>query len=156
MQNQNRLHFMTNDIKNCSYYSPLIMGFVDDELSPEEKHAVNQHLIRCQSCREEYETFASQDTRLETVSFVEPTDMILDQLWKTPFNRLARHGGLFLMLGGYLGFMLFAVIEVWKDKETIPAIFITGILIGVLMLFLQALIERLKTYKKDPYKDIKR
>ena len=134
------------------------MGLIDDELSVEEKNQINQHLIRCTACREEYESLSSSGALLGTVSFVEQTDEVLNQLWKNPFNRLVRNSGLVLLIGGYLGLLLLAMVGVWrnKDGDVLPAILISGIIIGFFLLLYQMILERVKTYKNDPYKDIQR
>ena len=40
---------------DCTDYKSLMMGLMDNELTPEENADVNQHMIRCEACRKEFD-----------------------------------------------------------------------------------------------------
>jgi len=131
---------------------------MDDELSSEEAAAANDHLIRCAACREEYEALRETCGKLERVSFVEPTDEVLRELWRSPYNRFTRNAGLILALGGYtvlIGCGLYEFLTDGGEGLVIKAA-VAAIPLGFGVLLIQTIRERIHTHKVDPYKEVQR
>ena len=145
-------------MKECDKYKGLLMGLIDDELTAEEASEVNAHLIKCASCREEYETLRTMAARIEKASFEEPTDEVLNRLWKRPYHRFMRNSGLFLVAAGYVALLVYALMEMLKSngEPVFPKITFAAIVIGFVILLFTVIRERLHTYKTDPYKEVKR
>ena len=145
-------------MKECEKYKGLLMGLIDDELTPEEAGEVNAHLIKCAACREEYEDLRGTAARIEKASFEEPTDEVLNRLWKRPYHRFMRNSGLFLVVGGYVALIVYALIEMFKSggEPVFPKITFAAIVIGFVLLLATVIRERLHTYKTDPYKEVRR
>ncbi len=145
-------------MNNCEKYRNLLVGLLDRELNPQETTEVNEHLMRCAQCRMEYEQLRETSGKLESVTFAEPQDEILRQLWRSPFNRLSRIGGLLMVIGGYVALVAFALFEMFTggDEGIWFKVSIAAILIGFIILLIQVIRERLKTYAKDPYREIER
>jgi anti-sigma factor RsiW len=145
-------------MNHCESYKGLLVGLLDGELTPDEARQVNDHLTRCAACRTEYEQLRETTGKLDAISFQEPSDAVLAQVWKSPFGRLARNTSLVLIIGGYaglLGYGLFAVLT--SGTKELPAkMGLAAIVLGFLILLVQLIRERIKTYKTDPYKEIKR
>ena len=145
-------------MSGCQKYQGLLMGLLDKELTPEETAEVNDHLTRCEACRKEYEQIREASGKIETVSFIEPQDEVLEQLWEFPYSRLTRNSGLFLVLGGVLLLIIYGIFEFLGSGEeaVIPKIGVVAVLIGCVILLLSVIRERIHTYKVDPYKEVKR
>ncbi|MCX8109465.1 MAG: zf-HC2 domain-containing protein [Verrucomicrobiae bacterium] len=145
-------------MKNCESFKGLIVGLLDGELTPEETRLINEHLNRCAACRGEYEKLRETTGKLASVSFMEPTDAVLEQVWKSPYSRFARNASLGMIVGGYAVLILYGVYEfVTKGKEAMPEkIAVVAIVLGFVTLLLQLILERIRTYKSDPYKEIER
>ena len=81
-------------MKDCEKYKGLLMGLIDDELTPEEAGEVNAHLIKCAECREEYEELRTTAAKIEKASFEEPTDdrRVVENVYSS-----LRPGGVFLV-----------------------------------------------------------
>lgn len=143
---------------NCTHYRTLLAGLLDGELSPEEAIELNEHLIRCASCRSDYDELCKAEDKLKSVSFVEPTDEAAAGLWKLPHSRTARNAALFMIVGGYAILLLYALIAFLTDdgEGLLARLAVAGIVIGFLVLLGLLGIERLQTYQKDPYKEIER
>lgn len=145
-------------MKTCDHYKTLLMGLIDQELTPEESAEVHDHLIRCAACRQEYEQLGASSDPMRGLSFVEPQDEVLRTLWRSPYSRLVRQAGLWLVLGGYaslLAYALYAVL-VSRDEPILPRIALASVITGFALLLLQVIRERMRTYKTDPYKEIQR
>lgn len=145
-------------MKDCEKYKGLLMGLIDDELTPEEAGEVNAHLIKCASCREEYEELRTTAATIEKASFEEPTDEILNRLWKRPYHRFMRNSGLFLVVAGYAALIVYALVEMLKSsgEPVFPKITFAAIVVGFVILLGTVIRERIHTYKADPYKEVKR
>ncbi|MBN2242348.1 MAG: zf-HC2 domain-containing protein [Acidobacteria bacterium] len=145
-------------MNNCEKYRGLLVGLLDRELNPQETVEINEHLVRCAGCREEYERLRDTSGKLEAVSFEEPSDEILRRLWRNPFSRLARIGGIFLIVAGYAALICYALFQFFTSgKENFwGKVPIAAIGIGFLILLLLVILERVKSYGKDPYREIKR
>jgi len=137
---------------------PMLSAFIDGELTPEESTAVNNALMRSAELREEYERLIETSQKLDAVSTIEPEEAVLNELWKSPFSQLAKNASIVMIAGGYLVLILWTA---WMalfadDAEMVPGIAYAAIVIGFLLLLAILVRNRLKTFKHDPYKDIKR
>ena len=145
-------------MNNCEKYRHLLVGLLDGELDPQETMEVNDHLMRCSQCRDEFEQLRETTGKLESVTFETPSDETLRRLWKNPFSRLSRIGGLLLVIMGYaalIGYALFVYFT--SGKEVIwNKLSVAAIVIGFIILFVHVVVERVKTYGKDPYKEIEK
>lgn len=145
-------------MNDCEKYRTMLVGLLDGELSPQEAAEVNEHLARCAGCRREYDQLRETSGKLEALTFSEPDDEMLRRLWRSPFSRLSRIGGLVLVIGGYAALIAFALFQFFTSdtEETWNKLSITAIGIGFLILLIHVIRERLKTYKNDPYREIER
>ncbi len=136
---------------------PLLMGLIDGELIPEEAAEVNQALIRSQALRDEYERLRETSQRLEAISMLEPAGHVTRELWKSPYHRLARDGGVWLIIGGYILLVGYGLFE-WltSNEPAIPRIGVAAILLGAFMLLITLLRERGRRSAVDPYQEIQR
>jgi anti-sigma factor RsiW len=145
-------------MKECADYRGLLVGLLDDELIADERRAVKEHLTRCASCRQEYERLRDTSGKLESITFREPGDDVLEQVWRTPYSRFTRNAGLWLVLGGFMLLIGYAIFELLASgREALPVkIGIAAAVIGFLIILWQLIRERIRTYKSDPYKEIER
>ena len=143
---------------DCTEYRVLMMGLMDSELTPEETADVNQHLVRCETCRKEFDELGRSYSKLKAVSFSGPSDDELDRVWKSPFSRFARNAGLFIVFAGWLALIIYSLVEFFRsDTEPIlPKIASVGIIIGFIILLYAVLSDRLRAFKTDSYKEVKR
>jgi anti-sigma factor RsiW len=143
-------------MSNCESFKGLLVGLLDGELNPDEAHQVNEHLTRCAACRTEYEQLRETTGKLAAISFQEPDDAVLAQVWKSPYSRLARNGSLIMIIGGYallIGYGLFEFLV--SGKEELPAkMGIGAVALGFLVLLVQLIRERVKTYKTDNHLEV--
>ena len=142
----------------CEEFQGLLMGLIDRELEPDEARRVNDHLLRCAGCREEYEQLRMASKNIEAVSFVEPSDEALATLWNRPYSRSAKNSGIILVLAGWLALIIYGMYEFFTDKSeaTIPKVATAAVLTGFIILLISVIRDRLKTYKTDPYKEVER
>ena len=142
----------------CETCKPLISGLIDNELTPEERREVVEHLGRCEWCRQEQQRLIGADQKLQYLSFEEPDEAVYKKFWFNPVTRLMRFSALFLFIGGWVCLSGYAVYEFISNPNEpfVPKIGTAGMIIGGVLLFLVVLINRIRTYSNDPYKEVKR
>ena len=136
----------------------LLMGLMDGELTAEEANEVSDLLRKNQAWRDEYESLLKAHEHLKGLSFEEPTDEVLRNLWKSPYSHYAHNAALFMIIGGVLflmGFGLWLIVSaqgaVWQVKVPVVAI-----AVGAATILFLKLRERIAAYKVDPYKEVQR
>jgi len=141
---------------NCSEYRALMMGLMDNELTEEESVKLNNHMIRCLSCREEYQQLKITSSKLDSIKLKGPDKDILARSWKSPYSKFSKNFGILLIIGGWLITMIYGAYEfiIQKETEAIPKYAFVIILIGIIILFITVLRDRLRSYKTDPYKEV--
>ena len=147
---------------SCQDYKNLMMGYLDDELSAEQKKMLEEHLAVCSQCSQELKDFERLKDITDGVTLAEPEDRIWQQYWDNVYNRLERGIGWILfslsavLLIIYAGFK--AIEEVIKDP-TIGIILkaaLLALIAGAAILFVSVARERLYFFKRERYKDVRR
>lgn len=143
---------------DCEQYKGLLAGLLDGELTAEEAADLNEHLIRCASCRADYEQLRTTENKLEAISFIEVTDEEARAFWRLPYSRTLRNSSLFLIIGGYAALILHGIIMslIEGTENLFERLSLGAIVIGFIVLLGLLIVERISTYKVDPYKDIER
>lgn len=143
---------------DCEHYKGLLAGLLDGELTADEAAEVNNHLIRCASCRADYEQLRQTENRLERISFIEVSDEAARAFWRLPYSRALRNASLFMIIGGYAALLLYGFIT-WLMQGTeglFQRLSLSAIVIGFLVLLGLLIVERISVYQTDPYKEIER
>ncbi len=146
----------------CHDYKDLMMGYLDNELSDEQRRQFEEHLAGCSECKDELKEFRKLKAITDEVTLVEPEDRIWQDYWDGIYNRIERGVGWIvfsvaaILLTIYGGFKL--IEELIKDA-TIGMLLKAGLLAliaGLAILFVSVLRERLHFWQKDRYKDVRR
>jgi len=146
----------------CHDYKDLMMGYLDGELSDEQKRQFEEHLASCPECRGELNEFRKLKAITDDVTLVEPEDRIWQQYWGGTYNRIERGlGWIFFSVAGILLTIYFGFkgIEALIKDPTVGAFLKVGLialLVGLAILFVSVLRERLYFWQKDRYKDVRR
>lgn len=146
----------------CNDYKDLMMGYLDDELSNEQRQTFDNHLSTCKQCQIELASFRKLKAITDDVTLMEPEDRMWEQYWGNIYNRLERSIGWILfgisaiLLLIYGGFKM--IEEIVKDP-TLGLGLKVGLLVlivGLAILFVSVVRERMFFWKKDRYKDVRR
>ena len=147
---------------SCDKYKDLLMGYLDDEISDEERVELEKHLTECDECTKELADFKDLKTITDDIILYQPEDEVFDKYWSSVYNRIERNvGWIILSVSGmvvlfYTGFMV--IEDIIKD-ETLSCVFKVALIAFVAalsILLVSVLRERLNTRKNDRYKDVRR
>lgn len=145
-------------MKDCEADKPLLAGLLDGELTPEETREIVDHLMRCAGCRSDYEKLRETSGKLSAISFQEPDDATLAQVWRSPFSRTTQISAWLMIGGGYATLVGIAGYQLLTSgtEDLAPRTALAAIVLGFLILLVQLVRERCMTYKTDPYREIER
>ena len=146
----------------CDDYRDLMMGYLDDELSAEQRGRFEEHLAECPQCSSQLKEFKELKAITDQVTFVEPEDRLWQQYWDGIYNRIERgFGWILLSVTGiglfiYGGFkMIEAIIKDAKVEVTLK-VALLAFIAGIAILFVSVLRERIYFWRKDRYRDVRR
>ena len=147
---------------NCEEYKGLLMGYLDGELSAEEKDRLEGHLKGCESCQEELSDFRKLIAITNEVGLLEPEDKLWEKYWGGIYNRIERGIGWILFGVAAIALLIYGGFRMVEAIVTDPAISVllkVGIcvmIIGLAVLFVSVVRERLFFWSNDRYKDVRR
>lgn len=147
---------------SCEKYQKLMMGYIDNELSDEEKVAFTDHVQSCAQCSSELAHFQKLKKVTNGMTLTSPEDKVWADYWSGIYNRIERgigwillslSGILLLIYGGYQ-----AVDELIKDPTVgiLMKVAILGFIVGMAILFVSVLRERIYFWKTDRYRSVRR
>ena len=146
----------------CRDYKDFMMGYLDNELDDAQRRAFEAHLASCSDCRKEIEEFTKLKQITDDVTLVEPEDRLWQQYWGGLYNRIER--GVGWMVFSVAGILLliyggFTAIENVIMDPTVSALLKVGLLallVGLAILFVSVVRERIYFWSRDRYKEVRR
>ncbi len=146
----------------CNDYKDLMMGYLDNELSTEQKQTFDSHLSACKQCQTELKSFRKLKAITDDVTLSEPEDRIWEQYWGNIYNRLERGIGWIIfgvsaiLLLIYAGFKMIEEIIVDSTLGFGLKVGLLALIVGLAILLVSVARERMFFWKKDRYKDVRR
>jgi anti-sigma factor RsiW len=145
---------------NCEDIRVLLSALVDNELDPEQKKMVSDHITGCDACREEYVKMKKLKEVTDDMKYFDLPDRLMAGYWKGIYNRIERGTGwVFLSIGAILilGFGAWELLDKFFLDPRPPMILKLGVgtlLIGVIMLVVSVIRERLFSMAHDRYEEV--
>jgi predicted anti-sigma-YlaC factor YlaD len=143
-------------------FKPLLMGYLDHELTELEVLRMEEHLKECAGCAAELEEFRRLKEVTQNMRVVMPDDKYWEMYWSNIYNRLERRvGWILLSLGSILltSYGLYYIIARLLLQGNIPLVVRIGVValvVGLCTLVVSVLRERIFFSKSDKYERIKR
>jgi predicted anti-sigma-YlaC factor YlaD len=147
---------------NCNRYQQLMMGYIDNELDENEIRDLLEHLQSCDQCRAEMMRFKALNDITDASTFLTPEDKFWEGYWSGIYNRMERGLGWIFMLGGFILIVSGGIFVLFSDVILNPGeplwirIGIPCTMIGVVILMTSVCRERLRSFKIERYKDVRR
>ena len=131
-----------------------LMRFLDGEVTPEERVAIEGRLEASSELRREFAIFRSIKEDFRDLSFA-PQDG--DSVWDRIRSRITSPVGWVLTTTGFLGWAAYAAWSFVKSPSAIVVKLTTGaVVIGMLVLLAQVIWDRYREYGSDPYRNVHR
>jgi len=147
------------DPRSCpsDFDQTLLSGYLDNELTQAAEQRVRIHLEDCAHCRALYQELVELREATMTTTFREPDDAQWDERPQSLASGLSRGLGWILgsiwlaITAGYGLWMAWAGIEGILER-----LLVFGGVSAVVLLFLSVLLDRIRTYKSDRYREVER
>jgi len=139
-----------------------ISGKLDGELTPEQERQLDLHLQTCAVCRKEYDDLLKLKEVTSNMRFTDLPDRYWAGYWNDIYNRLERGlGWIFLSIGAIilLGFGAWELFDKFLLETSMPMLLRFGVgvgIIGVIILLVSILRERLFARKHERYEEVER
>ena len=146
----------------CHDWKDLMMGYLDNELDDEQKRRFEEHLAGCRECADEIKEFKHLKAITDEVTLVEPEDRIWQDYWSGIYNRIERSLGWIIfsvsaiLLAIYGGFKLIETIVTDATVGMFLKIGLLTLVVGLAILFVSVLRERIYFWSKDRYRNVRR
>ena len=146
----------------CHDYKDLMMGYLDNELSDEQRNQFEEHLASCSECKGELKEFQKLKAITDEVTLVEPEDKLWQDYWTGIYNRIERDLGWIIfsvsaiLLTIYGGFKLIEEIVTDATTGMLLKLGLLALIIGLAILFVSVLRERIYFWSKDRYRNVRR
>ncbi len=153
---------MSKNNISCEGMKFKIMAFVDDELSPSEIEFVKKHLESCAACREKYSSLNKVKEITRQMKFKKLPEMYWDEYWRHVYNRIERGvSWIFISIGAIIiiSFAVWNALNNLISNTHINPFLKIGIfifIIGMVILLVSILREKLMVKKVDKYKEVER
>ena len=146
----------------CQDYKDSMMAYLDNELNDEQKRAFETHLASCPRCTQELEEFKSLKQITDGIELVEPEERLWQQYWGGIYNRIERGIGWVVFSVAGILLLIYAGFTAIENVITDPSVGIllkaglVALLVGLAILFVSVVRERIFFWSKDRYKDVRR
>jgi anti-sigma factor RsiW len=137
----------------CDEIRDLMSGYLDNELDQNKTERMEAHLEQCESCRTEFEEMTLLVSASSSLSVELPPDEVWDQFMLNVYNRTERQIGWIAFITGTFALLAWGIFEMIVLDWATPLVkSATGIaLIGITILFISILRQRLAIRKSDRY-----
>jgi anti-sigma factor RsiW len=131
-----------------------LMRFLDDELPPDRRADVARHLDECTECRRDFVVFQSMKGALAHMLNVEPGT---PSVWNRVNRRIMLPAAWVLLVAGALALGMWgAWTYITSPEDFWQKLFVGAIAVGLALLLISAIGDRLRELKTDPYTEIQR
>ena len=141
---------------NCDEAAVKCQMLTDDELDENEIGEVIEHISTCRNCREEYTDLLKLKHKLTAVKNSAPDEDWFESLSKRRGRRFFNRFALILLALSYLLFFGYTVFNMMRtpSEDLISKIVVAGAVVSVIILFVSALIDRIRESRTDRYKEV--
>ena len=142
---------------NHKFDEALISGYLDGELTQRDDQRVRLHLEGCAECQAVADGMRKMKEATMTSEFQVPEDTQWDEKPRGSVSGFLSNFGWMIAIVWVIAIVGYGIWQVATDAEDLlEAILVFGLWLGFGLVFLSVLIDRLKTFKTDPYRRIEK
>jgi hypothetical protein len=147
---------------SCEGMKFKIMAYLDNELSDSEIQMVKQHLDDCPDCTKKYQSLNKIKEITGEMKFKKLPEMYWDEYWTHVYNKIERGiSWIFISIGAIiiLTFIAWNALLKLINNSEMNTFLKTGIfifIIGIVILLVSVLREKIMVKKVDKYREVER
>ena len=142
----------------CGRFRELMMASLDGEICAEERAELESHLAECADCRREFDELAKLSDLVGEIELPEPSQEDMMKYWPSVYAKIERGAGWGLVIIGALVWAAYGVYLFITDPTTgsLTKFLIALPVVGVLMLLVSVIRERINVSRTERYKEVER
>jgi hypothetical protein len=148
---------MTTNPRTDLHVGELLSGYIDGELTQQDRQRVRLHCAKCSSCSAQLEELRTLRGEIGNSMLSEVSEEVWRETSADKAVNASRGIGWLPFIGGVLiaaGLALCEFITEFESMPTSTKLILGGIYGGLLLLFISVLRQRLIEQKTDKYKDV--
>jgi predicted anti-sigma-YlaC factor YlaD len=142
----------------CGRFRELMMASLDGEICAEERVELESHLAECAECRREFEELTRVSELVGEIELPRPSQEDMMKYWPSVYAKIERGAGWSLMIIGAIIWAAYGVYLFVTDPGMGSAtkLLIALPVVGVLMLLISVVRERIHVSRSERYKEVER
>jgi len=147
---------------DCQDVKTYLMAYIDGEIDSQKKSEIEKHLSGCEKCIKEYRSFLKLKEVTEKMKFTDLSDELWAGYWKGIYRRVERGAGwIFLSIGAII-LLAFGVFQFFKEFFTDPSVSLIvkmgagAFSLGIIILLVSIIRERLFLFRTERYREVER
>jgi predicted anti-sigma-YlaC factor YlaD len=147
---------------SCEGMKFKIMAYIDNELTESDINTVKQHLDECPDCQKKYESLNKVKEITGEMKFKKLPEMYWEEYWSHVYNKIERGiSWIFISIGTIiiLTFAAWNAVTSLLNDSQMSTFLKTGIfifIIGMVVLLVSILREKIMVKKVDKYREVER
>ena len=140
----------------CGDIEVYLSGYLDGELSEERRHQIDSHLLSCRSCQQVLEQLSTLRKETEAMNYLEPSGQEWRRMEKSIFASISRGLGWIVLAVWSVVTCFYGCYEYFSSptEPLFQKILMFAFFLGLGLLFLSVLSERIRDSRTDRYKGI--
>ncbi len=136
----------------------LLSAYMDDELTQQDGQRVRVHLEDCDECRRTLEQLRTLQQATAATQFQKPTEEEMEKLEERMSVQVPRKAGWLLLLTGFAVWAIYGVYLFLTDPDlmTFENLSAGAIVVGLALLLISVLRQRLLELPHDRYRGVKK
>ncbi|MCK4679657.1 zf-HC2 domain-containing protein [bacterium] len=142
----------------CGRFKELMMASIDGEIGAEDRAELESHLAECADCRREFEEHTTLSELVGEIKLPKPSQEDMMKYWPSVYAKIERGAGWGLVVIGALIWVAYGVFLFITDPTvgSMTKFLIALPVVGVLMLLISVVRERVNVSKTERYKEVER
>jgi predicted anti-sigma-YlaC factor YlaD len=142
----------------CGRYRELMMASLDDEICAEDRAALESHLAECSDCRREFEQLKKVSELVDGIELQRPSEEDMMRYWPSVYAKIERGAGWSLLLIGAVIWVGYGVFLFITDPSvgSLTKFLIALPIVGLLVLLISVIRERVVVGRTERYKEVQR
>ena len=142
----------------CGRFKELMMASLDGEICAEDRAELESHLAECPDCRREFDELSKLSDLVGEIELPEPSQEDMMKYWPSVYAKIERGAGWGLIVIGAVIWVAYGIFLFVTDPSTgsMTKLLIALPVVGVLMLLVSVIRERMIVSRTERYKEVER
>jgi len=136
----------------------MLSAFLDDELTQADNQRVRLHLEDCEECRLAFAQMKELQRLTSEMKFNHPPEATMERLQQKVSVQAPRKLGWGLVVIGLIAWVIYIVVLALRNPRwpTLPELLLGAVYVGLLLVFLSVLRQRVLERPHDRYRKVKK